>query len=79
METIFATVCAAILAGDINVSDNLGLACYKGETPAITNSGDFTNRGAGAELNFIIANADAFGLDIATATAATTANTDADS
>lgn len=58
METIFATICAAVLAGEVTVSDSTALACINREMPPIYSDGSrFANRGVGAQMNFIVANA----------------------
>jgi len=60
MEMIFASICAAVIGGEVNVSDNLVIACVNNEMPELTASGDFPNRGIGSELNFIVANTQVF-------------------
>lgn len=61
METIFLTICAAVISGDVAVSDSTILACVNKEMPTIYSDGTrFANRGVGAQMNFIVANAQWF-------------------
>lgn len=61
MEHIFATICAAVLAGDVTVSDAATIDCVRGDMPEVSQSQmRFLNRGAGAQFNFIVDNAQHF-------------------
>lgn len=61
MEQIFLTICAAVIAGDVAVSDSTILACVNKEMPPIYSDGTrFANRGVGAQMNFIMANSQWF-------------------
>ena len=58
METIFLAICAAVIAGEVKVSDSTVLACVNKEMPQVYSDGTrFANRGVGAQMNFIMANA----------------------